>query len=147
MNLITKEFMTKTRIPETPNHTVEKIMDYLSSKEAVNAMIVMSKLGQPALAGVVKQLEKDFARSDFPLTTDGPGANAANRRAVGWMIKFVMGKFGYVPMKCESSDMYLKKFAGAEYFKSSAVYEPVTDGSIADYKLEYTIISQCPMPE
>ena len=146
MNLITKQFMERTRIVETPNHTVEKIMDFLTTKESVNAMEVMSRLGQPALAGVVKDLEDKFANSDFPLHFDGPGANSANRRAVGWMIKFVMGSFGYVPKACDSSDMYLKKFAKAKYFKSSAVYE-LPDDVIPDYELKLRIVSNCALPE
>ncbi len=127
MTTITKEFFERTNIQETSNHTVEQIMDFLSSPESIMAMVLMTKLGQPALAGVVKELEERFAFSDFPLHPNGPGANATNRRNIGWMVKFVMGSVGFEPKKVQSdTEMRLRKFCKTKYFTTSALYQPVS---------------------
>ena len=124
---IVNSFMSTTTIHETANGTVRKIMELLTSPESVEAMILMTDLEQPALSGVVKVLEDNFAYSDFPLHHNGPGANAPNRRNIGWMIKYVMREFGYTPKKEEPLKMRVGKFSGSQYFQTSAVYEKTKD--------------------
>ncbi len=134
--MIIKEFFNSSRIPDTPNGTVTKILDFLLEPESIAAMELMTKLGQPALAGVVKELEENFANSDFPLHHNGPYKNSANRRNVGWILRFVMSKFGYVPKESSGSDRHLAKFAGSQYFGSAAVYEKKG-------KAEYELVFAC----
>lgn len=134
--VIIKEFFNSSKILDTPDGTVTKILDFLLKPEAIAAMELMTKFGHPALAGVVKELEEEFAKSDFPLHHNGPYKNSANRRNVGWMVRFVMGKFGYVPKKSSGSDRHLPKFAGSQYFGSAAVYEETG-------KAEYELVLAC----
>lgn len=124
---IINSFMSTTNIQETANGTVKKIMELLTKPESVEAMILMTDLEQPALSGVVKALEDNFAKSDFPLHHDGPGANAPNRRNIGWMIRYIMREFGYTPKKEEPLQMRVGKFSGSQYFKTAAVYEKTID--------------------
>lgn len=136
MHPITKIFLQATNIPETPNRTVEKIMDYLCEPESVNAMILMTELGQPALSGVVKKLEEQFGNSDFPLHHEGPHANSANRRDIGWMVRFVMREFGYTP--CKDRQLRIGSFSKAKYFGSAAVYEKTITNP--NYKVEMSVV-------
>lgn len=133
---IVNSFMDTTTIPETANKTVRKIMELLTSPESVEAMILMTNLEQPALSGVVKILEDNFAYSDFPLHHNGPGANATNRRNIGWMIKYIMREFGYTPKKEEPLKMRVGKFSGSQYFQTSAVYEKTIDNP------KYSVVTQ-----
>ncbi len=140
---MTTDFLRASKIQDTSDHTVAQIMDFLSSPESIDAMLVMTKLGQPALAGVVHELEEKFAYSDFPLHHDAPDQNAPNRRNVGWMVKFIMGRMGYKPKKdIDASDTYLKKFAKSKYFSTSAVYEvdETLFMGIPDYVLELKLV-------
>ena len=123
MNEIVKSFLNSSKIPETTNHTVEKIMNFLTEPESVQAMILMSELEQPALSGVVKKLEENFAYSDFPLHRNAPDKNAPNRRNVGWMVKYVMREFGYTPIREDSVQTRIGKFSKASHFSTAAVYE------------------------
>ena len=123
-NNIVREFMTTSRIPETPNHAVEAIMDFLTEPAQINKMIVCTNLGLPALTGVVKELEEKFADSDFPLNHDGPHSNSANRRNIGWMIKYIMREYGYLPLQQDASAR-IGSFSGSKYFTTAARYEKV----------------------
>lgn len=123
MNVISQMFFAKSSIPPTPDAV--DIMDYLSAPESVNKMIVMSDLGLPALAGVVRELEeKSRNYSTFPLHHNGEHQNSPNRRNIGWMIKYIMAQFGYYPVERGLGERTrLPRFAGSEYFSTSAVYE------------------------
>ena len=123
MKDIVKNFLNSSKIPETPNHTVEKIMDFLTEPESIQAMILMSELEQPALSGVVKKLEEKFAYSDFPLHRNAIDKNAPNRRNVGWMVKYVMREFGYTPIREDSVQTRIGKYSKAQHFSTAAVYE------------------------
>lgn len=127
MKDIVKNFLNSSKIPETSNHTVEKIMNYLTEPESIQAMILMSELEQPALSGVVKKLEEKFAYSDFPLHRNAPDKNAPNRRNVGWMVKYVMREFGYTPVREDSVQTRIGKFSKAKHFSTAAVYEKTID--------------------
>ena len=122
MKDFTRKFMASSKIVETPQHTVEKIIDFLTEPEQVNKMIIMSEMGFPALSGVVKDREERFAYSDFPLHHDGPGANAQNRRNIGWMIKAIMAEYGYQPKDSAGVQARIGNFSGAKYFTTSARY-------------------------
>lgn len=123
MNVISQMFFAKSSIPPTPDAVA--IMDYLSAPESVNKMIVMSDLKLPALAGVVHELEEKYGKCNtFPLHHNGKHQNSPNRRNVGWMVRFVMAQFGYYPVESGLQERArLPRFAGSEYFSTSAVYE------------------------
>ena len=90
MNQIGRAFLSKTKL-DVNNSDIVAIVDFLSSADSINKMIVVSDLGLPALTGVVKDLEEKFANcKGFPLNHDAPDHNAPNRRSIGWMIKFIM---------------------------------------------------------
>jgi hypothetical protein len=137
-NKIVKEFMATTKIPETPNKTLEAMMDFLTEETSVNRMLVATELGLPALTGVVKELETRFAHSDFPLHYDGPHRNSANRRNVGWMVKYIMREYGYVPV--EYGESRIGAFADAQYFKTSTRYEK--SDKRGNYRLVPVIIAE-----
>ena len=138
MNMITKGFLETTEIQETPNKTVEKIMDFLTEPESVNAMILMSDIGQPALSGIVKKLEDKFAYSDFPLHRDAPDKNAPNRRNIGWIVRYVMREFGYAPLREDVLQARIGKFSGSKYFTTAAVYHKTNE--TPNHSLELRII-------
>ena len=129
---IIKGFFDHSIIKDTPNQTVSQILDFLLEPKSVAAMILMTELGQPALAGVVKELEDKFAESDFPLCIHDEEKNAKNRRNVGWIVRYIMGKFGYTPKEASGSERYLAQYAGSSYFCSAAVYQKTKD---AEYEL------------
>ena len=138
MNEIVKSFLETTEIQETPNGTVKKIMEFLTMPESVNAMILMTELGQPALSGVVKKLEERFANSDFPLHRNAPNKNAPNRRNIGWMVRFVMREFGYTPLREDTLQARIGKFSGSEHFTTAAVYHKTN--TVPRHSLTITII-------
>ena len=124
MGTFAQEILEHTNIPETPNHTLEKVVQFLTEPKSISAMILMTELGQPALAGVVKELEEKFAYSDMPLHFDGPHNNSVNRRNIGWLVKAVMKGVGYTPKKNQTEkEMRLRKFCQTKYFTTSALYE------------------------
>lgn len=138
---IVDEFMRKTTIPETENRTVRHIMEFLCEEENINRMIAATEMGLPALAGVVDELERRFADSDFPIKTiekddkekKEKHNNATNRRNIGWMIKFIMEKFGYTP--CENGQARIGSFS--KYFSSAARYEKTGPG---EYKMVPSVV-------
>lgn len=138
MNDIMRSFLATTEIQETPNGTLGKIMEFLTMPESVNAMILMTELGQPALAGVVKKLEEQFAYSDFPLHRNAPNKNAPNRRNIGWMVRFVMREFGYTPVREDTMQSRIGKFSGSKYFTTAAVYQKTNP--IPNHSLQINII-------
>ena len=137
-NEIVRTFMATTKIAETKNKTVEKIMDFLTAPDSVKRMIDATEMGLPAVTGVVKQLEKKFANSDFPLHKNGEHANSANRRNIGWMIKYIMKEYGYVPASTGDVQSRIGTFAGSEYFTTGAKYKK---SGKANYTIEVTSVS------
>lgn len=127
MRAIVDEFMKTTKIPETPNGTVRAIMEFITEPESIEAMILMSEMGQPALSGIVKKLEEQFAFSDFPLHRDARDKNAPNRRNIGWMVKYVMREFGYTPTGEEPLQSRIGRYSGSKYFGYSAIYHKTID--------------------
>ncbi|MBE7005178.1 MAG: hypothetical protein E7425_13050 [Ruminococcaceae bacterium] len=142
MTTIVDGIMAQTQIAETPNGTLRKIVEFLASPKSVAAMIHMTELGQPALSGVVKELEEKFENSDFPL---GNGAkNATNRRNIGWLVRYVMREYGYVPKEQglirEGQNVYLPrigKFSGSKHFTTAAVY--IRSGAKPNFELIYDV--------
>lgn len=124
MNQIGRAFLSKTKL-DVNNSDIVAIVDFLSSADSINKMIVVSDLGLPALTGVVKDLEEKFANcKGFPLNHDAPDHNATNRRSIGWMIKFIMKQVGYSPVDGGLSERArLRDFAGSKYFSTSAIYQ------------------------
>lgn len=121
---ITQEFFSSSSIEK--NADTVAIMDFLSSPESVNKMIVLADLGLPSLAGVVKELEDRFADCAlFPLHHHAPNSNAPNRRNIGWMVRFIMREYGYTPVMKgidASGNTRIGKFSGSKYFGNAAVY-------------------------
>lgn len=108
-----------------------KVMEFLSSPETINKMIVVSDLGLPAMTAVVGKLEEDFGNSaSFPLKRNTKDKNYTNHRHVGRMIKFIMEQVGYYPKK-EGLNKSVKdpipEFANSQYFGTSIVYEKTED--------------------
>lgn len=119
---ITADFFEKSKIDK--NATTIEIMDFLSSAESVNKMIVASEMGLPAITPIVKELEKRFGNSAaFPLHRDGGENHKTERQNIGRMIKFVMKQFGYIPVDGGLSERArVPQFAGSKYFSTSAIY-------------------------
>lgn len=121
MTYIVRLFLLSSKIKDTDDGTVTKIMEFLTLPESVNSMIEMTKVGLPALMGVVEELENRFADSDFPLNYEGEHKNSANRRNIGWMIRFILREYGYAPIRNKQGSVVNR----ARYFNSGAVYEKV----------------------
>lgn len=117
------------------NTDTRAIMEFLSSPESVNKMIIVSDLGIPAITPVVRELEEKFANSNLsPLHHDGKNQNAVHRQNVGRMIKFIMAQFGYVPVDGGLSERArIPKFAGSEHFSTAAVYKKL---QVPKYNIE-----------
>lgn len=132
MNQIAENYLQKTSL-ESSNEDLKKIVQFLSKPETVNKMIVVSELGLPAITAIVQELESDYA--DLPAfeLNLNKKENAANRRTVGWIIKYIMKQYGMFPMEVESSRMRLRKFSKNRYFLSGSIYSKVTAGK---YKIE-----------
>lgn len=132
MNQIAENYLQKTSL-ESNNEDLKKIVEFLSKPETVNKMIVVSELGLPAITAVVQELESNYA--DLPAfeLNLNKKENTANRRTVGWIIKYIMKQYGMFPMEVESSRMRLRKFSKNRYFLSGAIYSKVTAGK---YKIE-----------
>lgn len=124
MNQIGRAFLSKTKL-DVNNSDIVAIVDFLSSADSINKMIVVSDLGLPALTGVVKDLEEKICKLQrFSLNHDAPDHNAPNRRSIGWMIKFIMKQVGYSPVDGGLSERArLRDFAGSKYFSTSAIYQ------------------------
>ncbi len=122
MTALTKKFFSNSKI--NPTQDAIDIMDFLTSADSVDRMLIMADLGLPSLSGVVSELEAKFGNSkDFPLNHKGPGQNATNRQNIGRMIKFIMREFGYSPVDGGHSDRArLRDFANSKYFSTAAVY-------------------------
>lgn len=134
---ITTDFFKKSKIEK--NKTTIDIMDFLSSAESVNKMIIASEMGLPVITPIVKELEERFGDSaDFPLNHDAENHNATNRQNIGRMIKFIMKYFGYIPVDGGLSERArVPQFAESKYFSTSGIYTKMQNEI---YKIEVKII-------
>lgn len=125
---ITTDFFKQSRIDK--NSDTIAIMNYLSTVDSINRMIVASDLGLPAITPVVAELEKQFGNcSNSPLNHQGINQNAVNRQNVGRMIKYIMRQVGYIPIDGGLSERArIPKFAGSRYFSTAAVYGKARKG-------------------
>lgn len=105
------------------NTDAKAVFDFLCKPESVYSMIAMSKLGLPAISGIVKELEDKFSDAPkFPLR------EGVNRQLVGKMVKFVLGQFGYeINSHGDNERVQLRTFTGARFFRTSAVYAPTAE--------------------
>lgn len=121
-----QEFMHRTKMVDKNGKKdgVKKIAEYLSSPEVVNRMIIASELNLPALTLIVSDLEKKFhENSDFPVVVFEDNANATARQNVGRIIKFVMKKYGYVPVSDKSEERTrIPAIANSRFFSTCAIY-------------------------
>lgn len=130
---ITNDFFARSKIE--PNQDAQDIMDFLSSSENVNKMIVASDMGLPAITPVVAELERRFENCKlFPLNHEGKNQNAANRQNIGRMIKFIMSYYGYIPIAGGLSERArIPKFANSNHFTTAAVYRKL---QVAQYNIK-----------
>ena len=133
---ITDEYFVRSSID---NVDTRAIMDFLSTPESVNKMIIASEMGLPAITPVVKELEKRFGNAVLsPLNRQGKNQNAVHRQNVGRMIKYVMAQFGYMPAGGGSSERTrIPKFAHSQHFSTAAIYEKK---EACRYKIEVKIV-------
>ncbi|HZK55221.1 MAG TPA: hypothetical protein VFC84_13625 [Desulfosporosinus sp.] len=122
MTTLTNKFFSTSKIYNSQDAI--DIMDFLTSADSVDRMIIMADLGLPSLSGVVRELEAQFGNSkNFPLNHKGEGQNATNRQNIGRMIKFIMREFGYSPVESGLSERArLRDFANSKYFSTAAIY-------------------------
>ena len=121
MRIITKDFFATTSIPQ--NKDTEKAMDFLAHPRNVEKMIQATEMGNPALSAVVADLEKLFGDCEgFPLNHDAEDNNAQNRRNVGWMVRYIMREYGYIPIE-DSGKTRIGIKSGAKYFQFAALYK------------------------
>ena len=101
------------------NADAQRVFNFLCKPENVHNMIIFSNLNLPAISGIAKELEKNFANSpQFPLT------DRTNRQTVGRMVKFILGHFGYVPtIGSPDARAKLRNFSEANLFKTCSLYE------------------------
>ncbi len=116
MRLITNAFFKASTIKK--NKSSIELFDFLAAPGSVSKMISASSFNLPALSAIVKDMEDRFAKSkEFPFS------DVENRRAVGWMIRFIMEQYGYKRVtKSERTRIGVK--SGAKYFKTAPIYEP-----------------------
>ncbi len=100
------------------NTDAAAVFGYLCKPENIHNMIVMSKLGLPAISGIVKVLEDNYSNlPDFLLL------KGTNRQIVGKMVKCILGQFGYEPVANGHDERgQLRNFTGAKLFKTASVY-------------------------
>ena len=121
MRIITKDFFATTSIPQ--NKDTEKAMDFLAHPKNIEKMISATENGKPALSAVVADLEELFGNCEgFPLNHDAKDSNAQNRRNVGWMVRYIMREYGYIPIE-DSGKTRIGIKSGAKYFQFAALYK------------------------
>ena len=127
MNIITQDFLQITKILDIHQEVkgVEEVMEFLTSPDVVNRMLVASDMGLPALTPIVQELENRFDdTSNFPVCVMGSNKNAVARQNIGRMIKHIMKYFGYLPVDGGLSERArIPVSAGSKYFSTCAVYE------------------------
>lgn len=121
MRKIAKQILEKTTIGK--NRDIEAVIEFIAAPGSVDRMIVATMAGKPALAGIVKELEQRFGNcKGMPLNHEAPDKNAPNRRNIGWIVKYVMAEYGYVPLP-NSERTRIGADSGSKYFTSAAVYK------------------------
>lgn len=120
------------------NSDTIKMMEFLSSAESVNQMLVASELKLPAITPIVGELERRFGNCTLaPLNHEGKNQNAVHRQNVGRMVKFIMSQFGYVPVAGGLNERArIPKSANSQFFSTAAVYEKLKD---AKYTIKVSI--------
>ena len=112
------------------NDAAIAIFTLLSRDKNIIAMIDASDAGKPALSAVVLVVESYFAKhpaQDFDI------ANEQRRTVVGCMIKTIISRFGYEPVRPASrTQKELSRTIGAKYFMSGScyVYEPLASATM-----------------
>jgi hypothetical protein len=134
------------------NTNAVAIFDLLSRDRNIIAMADASDAGKPAIAAVVLIIEAFCARhpsESFDL------ANEQRRTVVGCMIKTILSRFGYEPVRpATRTQKELSRAIGARYFASGScyIYEPLAPASMRIVRTtsiepaKYTLIReiQCP---
>ena len=122
MNQDYKEFVKSSRVGEERylnNKTMKSIFDFLAKPESVARMIIASDLHNPAISGIVIKLEafieKDLEQNSFL-------QNAYNRTVIGKAIAFILEKYGYEPVKKQTSDIPSRIRREINHFKTGTVY-------------------------
>ena len=131
---ITNDFFARSKI--NPNQDAKDIMNFLSSSENVNKMIVASDMGIPAITPIVEDLEKKFEDCKlFPLNHEGKNQNAANRQNIGR----IMSYYGYIPITGGLNERArIPKFANSKHFSTAAVYRKL---QVAQYNIKVESIN------
>jgi len=120
LRVLTKEFFESSSIERTKDSV--EVMDFLASSKSIQKMLAATEKGFPALSGVVAELEEKYAFSEkFPLHHEAADKNAKNRRNVGWMVRFIMRKYGYTPVD-NFERTRIGTSSGSKYFGNAAVY-------------------------
>ena len=98
----------------------------MSEPDSVNRMITATKAGKPALAGIAKELEQRYGDcKGMPLN------NVANRRNIGWIVKYVMAEYGYEPLP-NSERTRIGVDSGSKYFTSAAIFRKTDNVPVRD---------------
>lgn len=117
MRKIAKQILDKTTIGK--NRDIQAVVEFLCEPDSVDRMITATKAGKPALAGIAKELEQRYGDcKGMPLN------NVANRRNIGWIVKYVMAEYGYEPLP-NSERTRIGVDSGSKYFTSAAIYKKV----------------------
>jgi len=112
------------------NTNAQAVFDLLSRDRNIIAMIEASDAGKPAISPVVLIIEVFCTRhpsESFNL------ANEQRRTVVGCMIKTILSRFGYEPVRpATRTQKELSRTIGAKYFVSGScyTYEPLAPASM-----------------
>jgi phage FluMu protein Com len=126
------------------NANAQAIFALLSRDRNIIAMIEASEAGKPAISPVVLIIESFCTihpAESFDL------ANEQRRTVVGCMIKTIISRFGYEPMRpATRTQKELSRAIGAKYFASGScyVYEPLAPATmrvVRKISLEYAVFS------
>lgn len=112
------------------NDTAKAIFSLLSKERNIIAMIDASDAGKPALSPVVLVVESYCTKHPSP---DFDLADGQRRTVVGCMIKTILSRFGYEPIRPASrTQKELSRAIGAKYFVSGScyIYEPLAPATM-----------------
>ena len=124
MRKIAKQILDKTTIGK--NRDIQAVVEFMSEPDSVNRMITATKAGKPALAGIAKELEQRYGDcKGMPLN------NVANRRNIGWIVKYVMAEYGYEPLP-NSERTRIGVDSGSKYFTSAAIFRKTDNVPVRD---------------
>lgn len=124
MRKIAKQILGKTTIVK--NKDIQAVVEFVCEPDSVARMIAATKAGKPALAGIAKELEQRYGDcKGMPLN------NVANRRSVGWIVKYVMAEYGYEPLP-NSERTRIGVDSGSKYFTSAAIFRKTDNVPVHD---------------